>query len=91
MSMEEDINNLRQLKEDADMSDAVDQLNKIKLIIEHVVMGGEITLGLDHLGMSAINHAAGQVDGAVDALHQILVHFETTVKDVADAVIQSLS
>lgn len=91
MSMEEDTNNLREMKKDADMRDAVSDLARIRLIIEHVLVGAEITLGLDHLGYSAINESAGLVQGEIDRVHAALKNFENTVKNVADAVIQSLS
>jgi hypothetical protein len=91
MSMAEDLEALRQLKQDANMDDAIGQLAQVLIAIEHVIMGGEIALGGDHLGMVAINEAAGNAQGEVDRVHGALKHFEQTVKDVVDAVIQSLS
>lgn len=88
MSMADDLN---ELKLYANMQDSVDNLAKIRLAVAHVQTGAEIILGEDHLGMGPIYEAAGNVETKVDELHAVIAQFETTVKDIADAILRSLS
>jgi hypothetical protein len=90
MSMEEDIEGLLELKQTATMTDAVDDLAKIKFVIAHVVSGGDAFLGPEHLAMTAINEHAASVNVKIDELHAALASFESKVKEIVDDVIQGL-
>lgn len=87
MSMADD---LRELKKYARTDDAVGRLAAIKLIVETIQTGAELTLGVEHLGMALINEKIELVMMDIDELHGALKILEGTVKNIANDVLTSL-
>lgn len=90
MSMDEELEMLREVRELATMERSVAHLTNIRLVEETVRSMSENALGEDHLGMLPINEAGEKIASLTEQLAEALGVFEETVKGVVDAVIYSL-
>jgi len=90
MSMEEEIEMLREIHDEAKMEVEIAKLTQILAAEKIIVQNAEVVLGEDHLGMIAIGAVGQQIDDLTDELGRALKNFEETVQGVIKAVIYSL-